>query len=66
MICAGMTLAMALAFAATPASAAKYSVACVAQGVPGCKTACSSNTHTVACYARVVNGKCQKACGVVR
>jgi hypothetical protein len=58
--------ALSAALAATPVEAAKYAVACTAQGVPGCSTACSSNTYTVACYARVVNGRCQKACGRVR
>ena len=59
----GTVLAAGLA---TPADAAKYSVACTAQGAPGCSTACSSNTYTVACYARVVNGRCYKSCGRVR
>jgi hypothetical protein len=47
----------------TPAKAAKYSVVCVAPGAPRCRTACSSNTHTVVCYASVQNGRCVKYCG---
>jgi hypothetical protein len=62
----GLALAAMLTAGLVPVEAAKYAVSCVAEGVPGCKTACSSNTYTVACYARVVNGRCQKSCGRVR
>jgi hypothetical protein len=58
--------AVSAALVATPVEAAKHSVACAVKGVAGCSTACSSNTSTVACYARLVNGRCQKACGPVR
>jgi hypothetical protein len=48
----GVALAAVLAASLMPAEAAKDAVSCVAEGVPGCKAACSSNTYTVACYAR--------------
>jgi len=51
----------ALAVASLPAQAAKHAVSCTA--APGCSTACSSDTHVVACYATIRNGKCYKSCG---
>jgi hypothetical protein len=50
----------------TPAAAARYAVVCIAPGAQACRTACSSNTYTVACYAVVRNGRCFKSCGRVR
>jgi hypothetical protein len=60
----GLALGVVLAAGPSPVAAAKYAVSCTA--TPSCKTACSSNTYEVACYARVVNGRCEKACGRVR
>ena len=62
-ILASTLSAAGLGLSGMPAHAARYNVVCVAQGVAGCRTACSSNTHTVVCYAQVRNGRCYKYCG---
>jgi copper(I)-binding protein len=45
----------------SPASAARYKVACIAPNGPWCRIFCQSN-RGVACYANVVNGRCLKTC----
>jgi hypothetical protein len=60
----GMGVTM-VSLTGTEAEAQRYRVYCAVRGT-NCIATCGSNTYTVACYARIVNGRCQRWCGRVR